>query len=297
MAEFSAAAVSFAAAVGAADPVTVVGGRSQWEIGGVPDPSAREVSAPAGIAEFEPAEMTVTCGAGTLVTDLQAELGAARQRVTLPDIPGATVGGVLAVGHCGPRRLGDGHIRDALLQVIYVDSDGALVRNGGPTVKNVSGFDLCKLMVGSFGTLGFLAEVILRCLPVAQTSSWFTTSGDPFDVLQRLYRPTSVLWDGSTSWVLLEGYEPDVDAEADELGLSACAAPPELPRGGRESLRPSELPDLHGEFVAEIGVGLVHRADPVAAVRPKGAVADLCAEVKRRFDPLGRLNPGRLAGS
>ena len=87
--------------------------------------------------------------------------------------PGGTVGGALAVGRCGIRRLGDGPVRDTLLQARYVSAAGEVVKAGGPTVKNVSGFDLCRLLVGSQGTLGFLGEVILRTRPRPAASQWF----------------------------------------------------------------------------------------------------------------------------
>ena len=87
---------AFAAEVGADDPVTVVGGRTQWDVGGAVAPSVRQVRAPAGIVEYEPAEMTVRCGAGTTVADVDAALAEHGQLVALPDWPGATVGGRMA---------------------------------------------------------------------------------------------------------------------------------------------------------------------------------------------------------
>jgi len=297
MDEFRPAVVGFAEEVGTSGPVVVVGGRTQWDIGGPADPKARELRAPAGVAEFEPAEMTVTCGAGTLVSDLQEELAASGQRVVLPQLPGATVGGVLAVGRSGIRRLGDGHLRDALLRVVYVDARGDLIRNGGPTVKNVSGFDLCRLMVGSLGTLGLVAEVTLRCLPVPASSRWFSTTVDPLELRSNLYRPTSILWDGRTTWVLLEGNPEDVDHEAVAQGLKPSEGPPPVPSGGRESRRPRELAGLEGQFLAEVGVGTVHRPFPVDPPSADERVTALCAEIKQRFDPDSRLNPGRTAGA
>src|SRR5436305_193487 len=99
---------AFASAVGDDGPVTIVGGRTQWDVGGGVDPSAREVRAPAGIVEFEPAEMTVRCGAGTTVGELDATLAKHGQCVALAGDDGATVGGVLAVGHSGVGRLRQG---------------------------------------------------------------------------------------------------------------------------------------------------------------------------------------------
>ena len=185
----------------------------------------RVVGAPAGIDWIQPAEMTVCCGAGTMVAELDEALLAVGQCVAIP--PTGTVGGALAVGHSGIRRLGYGPVRDTLLQARYVSAEGQVVKAGGPTVKNVSGFDLCRLLVGSRGTLGFLGEVILRTRPRARYEQWFSGPVDPEDALGRLHRPTAILWDGATTWVLLEGDERDVEAQ---VGVARAAARPRAPR-------------------------------------------------------------------
>src|SRR6185436_6951200 len=170
---------------------------------GGPVAGVRTVTAPAGIDWVQPAEMTLSCGAATLVDELDDALRAHGQRVALP--PSGTVGGALAVGRSGIRRLGEGPSRDGVLQTRYVSAAGDVVKAGGPTVKNVSGFDLCRLLVGSRGTLGFLGDVILRTRPRARCEQWFCGAAAPDEVVAALYRPASVLWDGATTWVLLEG--------------------------------------------------------------------------------------------
>jgi glycolate oxidase FAD binding subunit len=215
------------------------------------------------------------------------------QSVALSGDDGATVGGVLAVGRSGIRRLRQGPVRDVLLEARYTSAEGRLIKGGGPTVKNVSGFDLCRLLVGSLGTLGFLGEVVLRCRPRPAVSRWFAGEAEPFDLLHRLHQPSSLLWDGTTTWVLLEGHEADVDAQADVARLDEVDGPPSLPTGGRVSMRPSALRALAGEFVAEIGVGIVHTSDPAPRCEVEPGVAELNRRVKHGFDPTGRLNPGR----
>ena len=277
---------AFAEEVGAVDPVTIAGlGSRGGPVAGVPC-----VHAPSGIDWLRADEMTLCCGAGTTVAELDDALVGHGQCVAIP--PHGTVGGALAVGRSGLRRLGYGPVRDTLLQARYVSAAGDIVKAGGPTVKNVSGFDLCRLLVGSHGTLGFIGEVILRTRPRARFEQWFTTAADPWRTLADLYRPTSVLWDGSTTWVLLEGDERDVDAAARSRALQPVSGPPGLPSGGRWSLPPSRLRDLTGTFVAEIGVGVVYHADPAPVPVVGEHVRELHRRLKHNFDPAGRLNPG-----
>ncbi|HLG92874.1 MAG TPA: FAD-binding protein [Acidimicrobiales bacterium] len=296
----------FAEEVGPAGPVAVEGGRTHWEVGGLPHPATRLVRAPSGVVAHHPEEMIVRVRAGTPVAELDAALAERGQMVPLdPHEPGrATVGGVLAVGRSGPRRLRWGPVRDLLLEARFVSAEGRLVRAGGPVVKNVTGFDLCRLLVGSLGTLGLLAEVVLRTHPRPAARRWLA-SRQALDgpqataALRRLWRPSSFLWDGERAWVLLEGHPADVDAEAARLGagFEPVADGPKLPQGGRLSLRPGQLEGLsgwgRGRFVAELGVGVVHCEAPQAASRPGRGLGPLHQRVRRSFDPQGRLNPGR----
>ena len=335
---------AFAAEADSEGKVTIRGGGTQWEVGGLPSGDAREVKAPSGVWSFAPADMVVRCGAGTTVAELNEEVGRAGQMLPLDPLrpKEASVGGVLAVGQSGHRRLRYGPIRDLLLQVVFVNSLGQLIRSGGPTVKNVSGFDLCKLMVGSLGTLGFIAEVILRCQPVPETSRWFAgeaSSPDiPTKLLAELWQPSSILWNGEQVWVLLEGHPSDVAEQAalpaaKAAGLTECEPPalhgqhltstagsyesntrpvsPEqseaLLGGGKNnqriSLPPSALKHLPkhfpaGSFLAEIGVGIVHLHSDQQVLadllpQPDQRSLALQREIKARFDPTGRMNPGR----
>ncbi len=292
------ALAAFAAEIGPSDPVVPVGARSQWNVGGAPAPEAREVAAPAGILSYEPAEMVVRCRAGTTVAQLDAALGAHDQMVPLdPSSAAATVGGVLAVGHSGLRRLRYGPVRDTVLQVRFVSAAGRVVTAGGAVVKNVSGFDLCRLLVGSLGTLGILGEVVLRAQPRPRASAWLRGDDDPHLARDRLFRPSSILWDGAHTWVLLEGREADVNAERRALGHAFVEVdgPPALPAGGRRSMRPADTRHLSGRFVAEIGVGTVHVDDMESVERAAldPTAARLQRQIKATFDPTGRLNPGR----
>lgn len=277
----------FAEEVGRTGEVTVAGLATR----GGPVDDVRTVMAPVGIYDVQPDEMTVRCGAGTPVQMIDEALAMFGQCVAVP--PVGTIGGALAVADSGLRRLRYGPVRDTVLQLRYVNASGELVKAGGPTVKNVSGFDLCRLMVGAHGTLGFLAEVVLRTRPRAPYEQWFVSGELPTDLQMRLYRPTSMLWNGAFVWVLLEGHADDVHAQAQLAGLEP-GDPPDLPRGGRWSVRPTEVPDLvgTGKFMAEIGVGVVHHEQPPPARIVDPVIADLHRSIKHAFDPDGRFNPG-----
>jgi FAD/FMN-containing dehydrogenase len=275
----------FASEVGMDGSVTIAGMSTRG--GAVAD--VRCVHAPSGVRWVEADEMIVCCGAGTGVDDLNDALAVHGQFVALP--PRGSVGGALAVGRSDVRRLGLGPVRDVLLQAIFVGADGALVKAGGPTVKNVSGFDLCRLLVGSRGTLGFLGEVILRSRPLPRMQQWFTVAtNDPTALFTRLYRPVSVLWDGGTAWVLLHGHPQDVASAASAAGLTEADGPPPLPPL-RTVIAPRQVVDLRGAFVAEVGVGVVHGDCCVTSSVPP-APAALSRRIKDHFDPTGRLNPG-----
>ena len=286
---------AFAAEVGADGPVAVVGGRTHWTVGGLCSEETRLVEAPVGVREFDPADMTVRVGAGTLVEELDAALAEAGQRANLPLAPGSTVGGVLAVGRDDVHALGRGRVRDALLEAVYVNDDGLLVKAGGPTVKNVSGFDLCRLLVGSLGTLGLLGEVILRTWPRPATELWLSGQCDLTELRRRLFWPSSILWDGQTAWVHLEGHESDVEAEADvarSLGCEPADGPPPLP-AHRASIGAVEAGSSSGRYLVQVGTGSAYVSEPCPVPEPDPAVVALHRRLKAEFDPRGRLNPGR----
>jgi glycolate oxidase FAD binding subunit len=321
------------AAVRDAPAIVPVGARTHWDVGCVPAHGV-EVRAPVGVVRHDPADLTVTVAAGTSVAELGAVLAATGQECPLdPRDSAATVGGVLSVGLSGHRRLRYGPVRDRVLEVRVVTADGRVVKGGGPTVKNVSGYDLPRLMVGSLGTLGVLAQVTLRVQPLPVSSVWATTDASPGDVLRALFRPSSLLWNGRRCAVLLEGHPADVEAELRAAQLAPLDAAPGWPEGAhraRISVAPARLRELAGEldgcgarWVGELGVGTVHvAADDVATVaatrdaatghggwllREAGAPGldpfgiapanlALTRRVKAAFDPDDRCNPGRIPG-
>ncbi len=123
------------------------------------------------LVEHAPHDMTATVQAGLPLSDLQAKLAGAQQWLALDAVlkPGATIGGIIATNVSGARRLRFGGVRDQIIGVRVVLSDGTIASGGGKVVKNVAGYDLPKLFTGSLGTLGIIVAATFRLYP--QTSA------------------------------------------------------------------------------------------------------------------------------
>jgi glycolate oxidase FAD binding subunit len=130
-----------------------------------------------GVVEHAAGDMTVTVRAGTPLEELQAVLAQGGQFLAVdPPVPG-TVGGLIATGDNGPRRLRYGGVRDLLLGITFVRADGVVAKAGGKVVKNVAGYDLAKLFTGSLGTLGVIVEATFRLYPLPAASATVVSGG------------------------------------------------------------------------------------------------------------------------
>jgi len=167
----------------ASTPLHIAGGGTR---GISPTPGAAMLSTAslAGVTLYEPGALTLVARAGTPLSEVEAVLKRERQRLAfepadwrglLATTGEPTIGGMVAANISGPRRVQTGAARDATLGVRFVDGTGAIVKNGGRVMKNVTGYDLVKLMSGSWGTLGILTEVALKVLPVPETSATLIT--------------------------------------------------------------------------------------------------------------------------
>lgn len=139
-----------------------------------------------GIDLYEPGALTVVVKAGTALSEIETTLAGERQRLAfepmdyrvLLGLKGEpTIGGIVAGNISGPRRIQVGAARDFTLGVRFVDGQGTIVQNGGRVMKNVTGYDLVKLMSGSWGTLGVLSEVSLKVLPMPEAEATLCVHG------------------------------------------------------------------------------------------------------------------------
>jgi len=190
-----------------------------------------DVSANAGIVDYDPTELVITARGGTKLSEIEAAMGEAGQFLGFepPHFgPEATLGGCIATGLSGPRRPYAGAVRDFVLGVRVLDGKGDDLRFGGRVMKNVAGFDVSRLMTGAMGTLGIVLEVSLKCLPrpMAETTLVFRMSAA--ESVRRINEwsgqplPLSAsAWHEEQLYVRLSGADAAVRAAKQKLGGDA----------------------------------------------------------------------------
>ncbi len=168
-----------------AEPLRLAGSGSKRALGRPSSGEALSLSAFSGVSLYEPEELVLTAGAATPRAEIEALLDAHGQELAFEPIdfgalfgstPG-TIGGLVATGASGPRRIKAGALRDHLLGFRCVTGRGEIVKSGGRVMKNVTGYDLSKLVAGSFGTLAALTEVTLKVLPKAESEATLLLTG------------------------------------------------------------------------------------------------------------------------
>ncbi len=205
------------------------------DVGRAVEGETLDVSGLTGITRYEPGSLTLVARAGTPLAEVEDTLAAEGQ--CLPFEPGdwrgllgttgtPTIGGVVAANVSGPRRIQAGACRDSLIGVRFVDGAGTIVSNGGRTMKNVTGYDLVKLMAGSWGTLGVLTEVSFKVLPCAAAAATLVVDTadaaaalavmssaltSPFDVSGAAWLP------GTGALIRVEGFAGSVAYRSGEL--------------------------------------------------------------------------------
>ncbi|MEM7722694.1 MAG: FAD-binding protein [Pseudomonadota bacterium] len=227
------------AVMAASGPLKVVGGGTR-DIGRPVAGDVLSVAGLSGVELYEPGALTIVVKAGTPLAEVEAALEAENQRLPFEplDYRGLlgtdgvpTVGGMVASNASGPRRVQAGACRDSLIGVRFVDGSGAIIKNGGRVMKNVTGYDLVKLMAGSWGTLGVLSEVSFKVLPgvavracvmvdglsdAQAVEAMSTALGSPFEVTGAAHIPVGL--DGHPVTMLrLEGFSDSVAYRTKQL--------------------------------------------------------------------------------
>jgi len=229
-------AVAWAASNG--EPLEILGGGSKRKLGApMKTEHLLDLSGLSGISLYEPEELVMSAGAGTPLAEIEGVLNQRNQRLAFePGDLGAfyggdggktTIGGALACNLSGPRRIWSGAARDHFLGCSLVNGRGETIKSGGRVVKNVTGFDLCKVIAGSFGTLGAMTEVTFKVLPATEESRTVVVEGCnsqqavdamsvalslPFEVSGAAFIP------GRGAVARIEGPSVSVAYKADELG-------------------------------------------------------------------------------
>jgi glycolate oxidase FAD binding subunit len=234
------------AALAADEPLELVAGGTKRELGRPMQlPHTLDLSRLSGIRDYAPSELILTAAAATPLAEITAALAGARQMLAFePPDWGAlygldaetaarqTLGGVLAANLSGPRRVRAGAARDHFLGFRAVNGYGEIFKAGGKVVKNVTGYDLPKLMAGSFGTLAALEEVTIKVLPQPEEALTVVLSGlgpaaavrclnralaGPHEVSGAAYLPAALAGGSDLALLRLEGPPPSVAFRRDRL--------------------------------------------------------------------------------
>ncbi|RTL81300.1 MAG: glycolate oxidase subunit GlcE [Hyphomicrobiales bacterium] len=238
-------------------PLGVIGAGSKRRLGRhAPAPRALSTRALAGVTLYEPAELVISAGAGTPLAEIESLLDAHRQQLAFepmdhaPLLGGATrsatIGGAIAVNASGPRRIKAGAARDHVLGFHCVTGRGEKVKSGGRVMKNVTGYDLSKLVCGSYGTLALLTEVTLKVLPKAETEQTLLVVGlDEAQSLAQLRRAAGSPHEASSFAMLPAGAGPlGRDRNVAALRLEG----PEISVATRRDALVADLADSGAEF-------------------------------------------------
>ncbi len=261
------------AVAAASGPLRVAGGGTR-PVGNPVTGEVLSVSGLTGVTLYEPGALTLVVAAGTPLADVEAALAKENQRLAFEPMDHRgllgtegepTIGGVVAANVSGPRRIAVGACRDHLLGVRFVDGQGTVLKNGGRVMKNVTGYDLVKLLCGSYGTLGVLTEVSLKVLPKPDVTGVVLIEGlsdedavralsmalgSPFEVTGAAHTPVGVDGDPVTM-IRIEGFEASVAYRLERLqdllrsfGTSATETDPEKTAAGWRWVRDVEA--FHG---------------------------------------------------
>jgi glycolate oxidase FAD binding subunit len=313
-------------ALAGAQPLEILGGGSKRGLGRpLQVETVLDISGLSGIVDYEPAELVLTAAAGTPLAEIQAALASRGQILAFEppdwrallgtDASTPTLGGTIACNLAGPRRVKSGAARDHFLGFEAVNGRGEIFRAGGKVVKNVTGYDLCKLYAGAYGTLGVLTELSVKVLPrpetvltvllrVADGAAWQPALADclnsPHEVSGAAYLPSTVAARsqvamiagsaGGIAAVRIEGPAPSAAYRADAIAAILAA------RGETAQLGPDDSSALWREIgdaalLAEPAMRAVWRVSLTPSASPAfaAAVAARAAASEVLFDWGGGL--------
>lgn len=312
------------AAVAERAPLRIRGGGSKDFYGVRLEGALLETRAYRGIVEYEPTELVLTARAGTPLAEVEAALADKGQMLAFEPphfSTDATFGGCIAAGLSGPRRAYAGSARDFVLGVRMLNGAGEDLRFGGQVMKNVAGYDLSRLMTGSFGTLGLILEISVKVLPVPEMERTLRFELPEERAIEQINRwageplplSASCMTDGML-YVRLSGAAPAVEAACTRIGGDSVESK-DFWRDLREqthpffagaeslwrlSIRPTVGPLKLGPTLIEWNGGLRWIAAPLSAVKAHemaqkaGGHATLFRAADKH-DGIQQLAPGLLA--
>ena len=235
-------------AAASATPLAIAGRGTRRALGHDPTGEALSTLEHAGVINHEPTELVLSARAGTPVATLVETLSAANQMLPFePPDQGGTLGGVVACALSGPRRPYAGAVRDFVLGTRVIDGRGRILSFGGEVMKNVAGYDVSRVQVGAFGTLGVLLDVSMKVLPMPELEITLrhelapdaADSSDELVALARRPLPLSAaLVIGRERYVRLGGSAVAVEAAARALGGERVTESDAPWRGVRERTHP-----------------------------------------------------------
>ena len=280
---------------GANGPLSVRGGGTRHVPGAG---EALTTAGMTGITLYEPGALTLVARAGTPMAEVEAALAAESQRLPFEPMDHRpllgtegtpTIGGAVALNVSGPRRVQAGACRDSLIGVRFVDGAGTVVKNGGRVMKNVTGYDLVKLLAGSRGTLGVLTEVSLKVLPASPTQATLALDGlsvaeavramaaglgSPYEVTGAAHDPQA-----GRTWLRIEGLARSVDYRAGALSAAlakfgaAARLEPEESAAAWRAVRDAAAMAGAGD-VWRVHCRASHAPEVVARARAEAALLD-----------------------
>src|SRR3954468_17658593 len=185
------------AAYAANEAVYLVGGGTALDYGNASSQPGQSLDLTVlnRVVDYTPRDMTIVVEAGVRMADLAATLAAEGQHlpIDVPRASAATIGGVVATNWNGPRRFGHGTIRDYVIGIHAVDGRGVPFKAGGRVVKNVAGYDFCKLLTGSLGTLGVITKIALKVKPQTECVGVIVANCETLAVAEESLRGLAML--------------------------------------------------------------------------------------------------------